>query len=211
MMKLILGLSLAGMAIASPAFAHTGVGDTTGFVLGFLHPVGGIDHVLAMVAVGLFAALLGGRALWLLPISFVTMMAMGGALGMAPSICRLWKSESGCQLSRSVRLSRFVSECPQQRQWPLPASLRSSTATRTEPRCRTRHQGSRMGPASYSPRLCCTLVASALDCGWERSQIFVCGASRKSLVLRWPSLGSASSLASSRPATQTARRCGQRS
>jgi urease accessory protein len=82
-MKRVLALCLAAMTIAPPAFAHTGVGDTTGFLHGFLHPIGGIDHVLAMVAVGLFAALLGGRALWLVPISFVTMMAMGGALGMA--------------------------------------------------------------------------------------------------------------------------------
>jgi urease accessory protein len=65
------------------ASAHTGVGDATGFVHGFSHLFGGIDHVLAMVAVGIFAAHLGGRALWLVPISFVTVMAIGGALGMA--------------------------------------------------------------------------------------------------------------------------------
>lgn len=65
----------------TPALAHTGVGDTTGFADGFLHPVGGIDHVLAMVAVGLFAALLGGQALWRVPASFVAVMAVGGALG----------------------------------------------------------------------------------------------------------------------------------
>jgi len=72
--------STIAVLIASPAFAHTGVGETTGFVHGFMHPIGGLDHVLAMVAVGLFAALLGGRALWLVPLSFVTMMAMGGLL-----------------------------------------------------------------------------------------------------------------------------------
>jgi urease accessory protein len=83
MMKRVLALCLAGIAIAPPAFAHTGVGDTTGVLHGFLHPISGIDHMLAMVAVGLFAALLGGRALWLVPLSFVTMMAIGGSLGMA--------------------------------------------------------------------------------------------------------------------------------
>ncbi len=65
------------------AFAHTGVGDTTGFVHGFSHPFGGLDHVLTMVAVGLFAAKLGGRALWAVPVSFVAAMALGGALGAA--------------------------------------------------------------------------------------------------------------------------------
>ena len=50
---------------------------------GFAHPLGGLDHVLAMVAVGLYAAMLGGRALWLVPATFVTVMALGGALGIA--------------------------------------------------------------------------------------------------------------------------------
>jgi urease accessory protein len=63
--------------------AHTGIGDATGLGHGFMHPIGGIDHVLAMVAVGVFAALLGGRAFWLVPASFIGMMAVGGALGMA--------------------------------------------------------------------------------------------------------------------------------
>jgi urease accessory protein len=65
------------------AFAHVGLGDTSGMVYGFMHPIGGIDHLLAMVAAGLFAAHLGGRALWLVPLSFVAMMAFGGALGIA--------------------------------------------------------------------------------------------------------------------------------
>lgn len=73
-------LGLAGAA--SPALAHTGVGATHGFIHGFMHPVGGLDHVLAMVAVGLFAAHLGGRALWAVPAAFVALMAVGGALGM---------------------------------------------------------------------------------------------------------------------------------
>lgn len=64
------------------ASAHTGVGDASGLMHGFMHPVGGLDHVLAMVAVGLFAAQRGGRALWLVPLSFVAMMAVGGALGV---------------------------------------------------------------------------------------------------------------------------------
>lgn len=69
--------------IPATAFAHVGAGDTHGFVAGFGHPVGGIDHVLAMVTVGLLAWQLRGRALWLVPGAFVAMMAAGGTLGTA--------------------------------------------------------------------------------------------------------------------------------
>src|SRR5262249_58899472 len=72
----------AFVLLPTAALAHPGHG-ADGFTHGFAHPLGGLDHVLAMVAVGLYAALLGGRALWLVPASFVGMMAVGGALGMA--------------------------------------------------------------------------------------------------------------------------------
>jgi urease accessory protein len=75
-------LTLALLALPSAAYAHTGVGDTTGFFHGLEHPIGGLDHVLAMVAVGVFAVVLGGRALWLVPLSFVGMMAVGFLLGI---------------------------------------------------------------------------------------------------------------------------------
>src|SRR3954452_24477249 len=77
--------TLAAIATLLPtaAWAHVGHGSTVGFVQGFVHPMTGIDHVLAMVAVGLFAANLGGRALWAVPLSFVSVMAMGAALGVA--------------------------------------------------------------------------------------------------------------------------------
>jgi urease accessory protein len=75
-------LPLLFIALPTAALAHTGHGDTSGFLHGFLHPVGGIDHVLAMVAVGVFAYVLGGRALWLVPLSFVGMMAVGFLLGL---------------------------------------------------------------------------------------------------------------------------------
>jgi urease accessory protein len=71
------------IAMTGAAAAHPGHADAGGFTHGFLHPLGGLDHVLAMVAVGLYAALLGGRALWLVPATFVTVMALGGALGAA--------------------------------------------------------------------------------------------------------------------------------
>ena len=64
------------------AFAHPGGGDVHGFAHGFAHPFGGLDHVLAMITVGLFAYQLGGRALWLVPASFVLAMTAGGALGL---------------------------------------------------------------------------------------------------------------------------------
>ena len=65
------------------ALAHPGHDGAGGLVDGFVHPVTGIDHVLAMIAVGVLAALYGGRALWLVPMSFLAAMAAAGAIGMA--------------------------------------------------------------------------------------------------------------------------------
>ncbi|MDB5507002.1 MAG: HupE/UreJ family protein [Devosia sp.] len=83
--RLLLALPLIALSlVAAPtaAFAHTGSGDTAGFLHGFMHPVGGLDHILAMVAVGVFAFVLGGRALILVPLAFVGMMAVGFLLGV---------------------------------------------------------------------------------------------------------------------------------
>ena len=80
-MKRVLAIA-ALLAGASPAFAHIGVGSTASFAAGVAHPLGGIDHMTVMVAVGLWAALKGGRALWVWPCAFVGVMLMGGALGM---------------------------------------------------------------------------------------------------------------------------------
>jgi urease accessory protein len=77
---LIAALTLLG---PSAAWARTGIGGATSFAHGFLHPVTGADHVLAMVKVGLLAWRLRGRALWLVPATFVLVMAAGGALGIA--------------------------------------------------------------------------------------------------------------------------------
>lgn len=74
---------LAVLSVPAVALAHTGAGPASGFGHGFGHPLGGLDHILAMVMVGVFAWQLGGRALWLVPASFVVVMAVGGALGMA--------------------------------------------------------------------------------------------------------------------------------
>ncbi len=70
------------LAAAGPAFAHTEGDAAAGFVSGFLHPIGGWDHVVAMVAVGLWGAFLGRPAIWLLPVVFPLVMALGGALGV---------------------------------------------------------------------------------------------------------------------------------
>ena len=75
-------LPLLFIALPTAALAHTGHGEASGFVHGLMHPVGGLDHVLAMVAVGVFAYVLGGKALWLVPLSFVGMMAVGFLLGL---------------------------------------------------------------------------------------------------------------------------------
>jgi len=64
------------------AWAHTGVGPTAGIAYGIAHPFSGLDHVLAMLLVGLLAVQIGGRAIWALPLAFVAMMVVGGVLGM---------------------------------------------------------------------------------------------------------------------------------
>ena len=75
----VLGL----VAGTTPALAHPGHGEAFGFGAGLSHPLGGLDHMLAMVAVGLLAGQIGGRAIWALPLAFLLMMTAGGALGMA--------------------------------------------------------------------------------------------------------------------------------
>jgi urease accessory protein len=82
-MRRLLPFAAVWLFATAPAFAHTGVGDTAGFAHGFAHPIGGMDHVLAMFSVGMLAALLGGRALYLVPLAFVLSMVAGGALGAA--------------------------------------------------------------------------------------------------------------------------------
>ncbi len=64
------------------ANAHTGLGAHNGWAHGFFHPLSGVDHILAMVAVGIWATQMGGRAVWLMPLVFVMVMVLGGMLGM---------------------------------------------------------------------------------------------------------------------------------
>lgn len=69
--------------IAGQAQAHDGTGLAGGFIAGFLHPLGGLDHMLAMVAVGLWGAFLGRPLVVVLPVIFPAVMALGAVLGMA--------------------------------------------------------------------------------------------------------------------------------
>jgi urease accessory protein len=79
---LIRAVVAAATLAPTAALAHSGIGHVHGFVAGFAHPLGGLDHVLAMITVGIFAWQLGGRALWLVPATFVLAMAAAGALGI---------------------------------------------------------------------------------------------------------------------------------
>ncbi len=70
------------LLIPSLALAHTGIGLHNGWLHGFTHPLSGLDHVLAMIAVGLWAAQMGSRIIWLIPLIFVAVMGLGGLLGI---------------------------------------------------------------------------------------------------------------------------------
>ena len=99
MRRTILAASLVLMP--SLALAHPGLpGHAHDLASGLMHPIGGLDHVLAMVAVGLLAAQLGGRALWLVPASFVAAMAAAGIAGMSGIALPL--TETGIALSLIV-------------------------------------------------------------------------------------------------------------
>jgi urease accessory protein len=90
------------------AWAHAEQGRTEGFLSGLHHPVSGLDHVLAMVSVGLWGAQLGAPALWLLPVTFPMVMALGGMLGLMG--LRLPGGEVGIALSGIVLGLAVLSE-----------------------------------------------------------------------------------------------------
>jgi urease accessory protein len=76
-------LLFLAMVIPSLAHAHVGIGEANGFLHGFSHPLTGLDHLCAMIAVGLWAAQTGGRAIWAVPLAFVSVMLLGGVFGLA--------------------------------------------------------------------------------------------------------------------------------
>jgi urease accessory protein len=74
--------AIVSVALTQPALAHEQAGVAGGLVSGLLHPITGIDHLIAMVAVGIWGAQLGAPAIWILPITFPLIMAVGGVLGV---------------------------------------------------------------------------------------------------------------------------------
>jgi urease accessory protein len=76
-------LMMAATLAAGPAWAHAGNSSLGGFASGFSHPLFGYDHLLAMLAVGIWGAQMGGRSVWTLPVTFPLIMAVGGIMGMA--------------------------------------------------------------------------------------------------------------------------------
>jgi len=105
-----------GALLPSFACAHTGLGEAGGFLHGLVHPAGGLDHVCAMLAVGLWAVQMGGRSVWAVPLAFVGVMTLGGVLpllgiglpfveqGIALSVLLL-----GVLIAASVRLPLTLS------------------------------------------------------------------------------------------------------
>ena len=76
-------IAMMVLALApAAALAHQETGQATGFLSGLAHPVSGLDHVLAMIAVGLWGAVLGPPAIWVLPVAFPMVMALGGLMGL---------------------------------------------------------------------------------------------------------------------------------
>ena len=75
-------VAIATIAWPALALAHVEAGRAEGLLAGLQHPVSGLDHVLAMVSVGLWGAQLGAPAIWLLPVTFPVVMAFGGMLGL---------------------------------------------------------------------------------------------------------------------------------
>ena len=110
-------LLFLAMVIPSLAHAHVGIGETDGFLHGFGHPLTGLDHLCAMIAVGLWAAQTGGRAIRAVPLTFVSVMLLGGAPGMAGTQFSL--AETGIAVS-VLMLGVFIAAAVR---LPLPASV----------------------------------------------------------------------------------------
>jgi len=79
---LIAATTALWLVAASDASAHVATGGSGSFGSGFMHPWSGLDHMAAMIAVGLWGAQLGAPAIWLLPVTFPLIMAVGGFLGL---------------------------------------------------------------------------------------------------------------------------------
>jgi urease accessory protein len=102
---------------ADTAFAHTGVHTVSGFSGGFAHPMLGLDHLLAMIAIGVWTAQRGGRALWAVPATFVAVMVLGGLVALSGWV--LPHVETGISLSVLV-LGLLIAF---QRNWKVEAGM----------------------------------------------------------------------------------------
>jgi len=109
--KLLKPFALLFSLSALPAHAHTGIGAVHGLLDGALHPLLGIDHLLVMLAVGLWAAMRGGKSVWLLPTVFLTAMGAGAGLsllGITVTAAESWVAFSvvaaGVVLWRNMRM-----------------------------------------------------------------------------------------------------------
>src|SRR5437660_135307 len=153
-------IAAASLALVpTVAFAHPGH-EGPGLVAGFLHPLGGVDHIIAMMAVGLLAARLGGRALWLVPASFVATMTVAGLAGVAG--LGLPYVETGIALSvvvlagrGRVRSRHWCLSDWRSRRWMRclsPLSARRSSFFSASPSCASSRTGSAI--SSAGPALC---------------------------------------------------------
>jgi urease accessory protein len=82
--RIVASAAVMSLVLAAPAFAHTGIAaHSHGFASGFLHPLMGLDHMLAMLGIGVWAAQLGKRATWLVPAAFVAVMIAGAGFALS--------------------------------------------------------------------------------------------------------------------------------
>jgi urease accessory protein len=106
-----LPLILIATLFPTVAFAHPGAGETSGLLLGLEHPLAGLDHIIAMVAVGVLAVVIGSRARWLLPASFIVMMVVGfllGRTGLDVPFVELGIALSGIAIGGTAALGRQI-------------------------------------------------------------------------------------------------------
>lgn len=106
-----LPLILIATLFPTVAFAHPGAGETSGLLLGLEHPLAGLDHIIAMVAVGVLAVVIGSRARWLLPASFIVMMVVGfllGCTGLDVPFVELGIALSGIAIGGAAAMGRQI-------------------------------------------------------------------------------------------------------
>jgi len=100
------------LMLSLPVYAHSGLDTEHGFIDGFLHPLMGLDHLLVMLGIGLWAAKLGGRAVWFVPVSFLAAMAVGAGLenlGLTLSSPETWVALSVMALGLLVWKNKLMS------------------------------------------------------------------------------------------------------